>query len=199
MRPNSNSLSRRDPALAALVGLTGASDFGGDYRFEGEYEFGEDAPTPANMQKAWAEKAATKRREALIDPNRGSLAKIQRYAFGISQTLTLETAAVLSMTGNPQTNFRPQRISTNAPAPGFCRLSSMGVANVGVIVGGQVDAFDFTAAGTDQQLDLPTLSPANAVTVGGNYDALLPSGGYVTATSFRFIVSFKGPASMAGG
>lgn len=199
MKPNSNTLARRDPALASLMGLVGVSDFGGDYRFQGEYEFGEDAPTPANMQKAWAEKQATRSREALIDPNRNSLAKIQRYAFGVSQTLTLETAVALSMSGNPQTNFRPQRITTNAPLPAFCRLTSMGVANVGVIVGGQVDAFDFSADGQDQHLDLPTLSPANAVTVAGNYDALLPAGGYVTATSFRFIVSFKGPASMAGG
>jgi len=198
MKPSSKTLARRDPALAALVGVP-VSDFGGDYRFQGDYEFGEDAPTPANMQRAWQEKQATRQREALIDPNRNSLAKIQRYAFGISQTLTLETVAVLSMTGNPQTNFRPQRITTNAPLPAFCRLSTLSVANVGVIVGGQVDAFDFSADGQDQHLDLPTLSPANDVTATGNYDGLLPAGGYVTATSYRFIVSFKGPATMAGG
>ncbi len=199
MKPNSNALARRDPALASLLGLVGASDFGGDYRFQGEYQFGEDAPTPANMQQAWAEKQATRAREALIDPNRNSLAKIQRYAFGVSQTLTLETAAVVAQSGNPQTNFRPQRITSNAPLPGFARFSAMSVANVGVIVGGQVDAFDFSADGQDQQLDLPTLSPANSVNVAGNYDALLPAGGYVTATAFRLITSFKGPATMAGG
>jgi hypothetical protein len=32
--------------------------------------------------------------------------------------------------------------------------------------------------------------------VTGNYDGLLPLGGYVTATAFRFVMSFKGPASM---
>ncbi len=200
MRPTSRDLARRDPALAAFVGAIGSdsSDFGGGYRFQGDYEFG-DEPTPQNMQRAWEERKATRQREALIDPNRNSVAKIQRYAFGVTQTLTLETAVALAMSGNPETNFRPQRITANAPCPAFCRISSIKVANVGVIVGGEVDAFDFAANGQDQALDLPTLSPANAVNVAGNYDDLLPDGGYVTATAYRFIVSFKGPASMAGG
>lgn len=201
MRPNSKNLALRDSAAAVLLGAVAphGADFGNDYSFGHDYSgFGADAPTPENMQRAWQEKQETRARERLLSPNAGSSVKIQRYAFGVTQTLTLSTAVALSMSGRPETNFRPQRVTANAPLPAFCRISSIKVANVGVIVGGEVDAFDFAANGWDQSLDVPTISPANTVTVTGNYDGLLPDGGYVTATSYRFIVSFKGPANMAG-
>ena len=199
MRPNSKTLALRDPAAAALLGAIDGADFGADYgHFGADYgvEFGEDAPTPENMAKAWREKQYTKERERILSPNMGSSAKIQRYVFAVSQTLTLETGVALSMSGNPQTYIRPQRVTTNAPVPAFCRIATMQVGNVGVIVGGDIDAFDLAAVAQDAALDVPTLGPQNSVQVTGNYDALLPDGGYVTATSFRFKVSFKGPASM---
>ena len=200
MRPNSKTLALRDPAAAILLGAlcTAGSDFGvefGGYGDDYGVEFGDDPPTPENMAKAWKEKQYTKQRERLLSPNAGSSAKIQRYTFGIGQTLTLETAATLNMTGNPTTYIRPQRVTSNAPVPAFARLSALQVGNVGCIVGGEIDAFDLASQGQDSHLDVPTLGPQNAVQVSGNYDALLPAG-YVTATSFRMKISFKGPASM---
>ncbi len=199
MKPSINTLAMRDPALAVLVGglAPKGSDFGVEF---GGYapEFGEDAPTPENMQRAWLEKRATAQREALLEPNKYSSAKIQRYAFGITQTLTLSTAVALSLSGQPETNIRPQRITCNAPLPAFATLTSIKVANVGVLVGGSVDAYDFSADGVDQALDVPTITPANTVKAIGAYSGLLPSGGYVTATSYIFVMSFKGPASMVG-
>lgn len=195
MRPNSKSLALRDRAAAALLGAVGANgaDFGVEF---GADLFGEDAPTPENMAKAWREKQYTKERERLLTPNAGSSAKIQRYCFGVSQTLTLETPVALSMSNNPQVYIRPQRVTSNAPLPGFARLATLQVGNVGVIVGGDIDAFDVAAVAQDAALDVPTLGPQNTVQVTGNYDGLLPDGGYVTATSFRFRLSLKGPASM---
>ncbi len=199
MRPNSKVLALRDPAAALLLGALAApgADFGADYGVEfGAPDFGDDAPTAENMAKAWKEKQYTKQRERILSPNAGSSAKIQRYTFGLGQTLTLETAAAIELEGKPQVYIRPQRITTNAPCPAFVRLTSMQVGNVGIIVGGAVDAFDFAAQAQDAAVDVPTLGPQNSVEVKGNYDDLLPDGGYVTATSFRFITSFKGPASM---
>lgn len=205
MRPDSKTLALRDPAAAVMLGALAApgSDFGVEFggypAFGGDdygVEFGDDAPTAENMAKAWKEKQYTKQRERVLSPNMGSSAKIQRYTFGLGQTLTLETAVALSYQGNPQVYIRPQRVTSNAPAPAFCRLSTMQVGNVGIIVGGPIDAFELAAQAQDAHLDVPTIGPQNAVQVTGNYDALLPSGGFVTATSFRFITSFKGPASM---
>jgi hypothetical protein len=196
MRPNSKVLALRDPAAAILLGSLAAagSDFGVEFGGHAP-DFGDDAPTAENMAKAWKEKQYTKQRERILSPNAGSSAKIQRYTFGIGQTLTLETAVALSMTGNPQTYIRPQRVTSNAPTAAFCRLATMQVGNVGVIVGGPIDAFELAAQAQNAHLDVPTLGPQNAVQVTGNYDALLPTG-YITATAFRFIMSFKGPASM---
>lgn len=201
MRPNSKTLALRDPAAAILIGALAApgSDFGvefGGYGDDYGVEFGDDAPTPDNMAKAWKEKQYTKQRERILSPNAGSSAKIQRYTFGLTQTVTLETAAVLAMTGNPQTYIRPQRVTTNAPIPGFARVTGLQVGNVGVIVGGGIDAFNLAAQAQDAHLDVPTLGPQNQVQVGGNYDGVLPDGGYVTATAFRFGIAFTGPASM---
>ncbi len=166
------------------------NQFGGD--------FGDDAPTPANQMKAWQEKQATKQREALLYPNRGSSAKIQRYCFAINYGLQVGTPdASLVATGKPETEFRPQRITANVPSVGFIMIESLKVANVGVIVGGEVDAFDFSANGSDQELDVPTLTPANEVKVTGEYtgiDSTLTNG-----DDFLFCLSFKGPATMAGG
>jgi hypothetical protein len=189
-------LASRDPALAVATGALNPADFGVEFGADYGVQFGADAPTPGNMAQAWANQQRTQQRELLLQPNLGSDVKIQRYTFGVSQTVTLATAVALSMTGNPETNLRPQRVTANAPGPGFARLDAIKVANVGVIVGGQIDAFDLAAQAQDAALDVPTLTPANAVKVTGNYSGLLPSGGYVTATPFIFIVSFKGPASI---
>lgn len=202
MRPNSKSLALRDPAAAIMLGalMAPGADFGNDGWYGepafGGVEFGEDAPTAENMAKAWKEKQYTKQRERILSPNAGSSAKIQRYTFGLGQTVTLETPVVLGYQGNPQVYIRPQRVTSNAPLPAFARLSNMQVGNVGIIVGGPIDAFELAAVAQDAHLDVPTIGPQNAVQVNGNYDGLLPDGGYVTATAFRFITSFKGPASM---
>jgi hypothetical protein len=184
--PDKRTLAMRDPAMASLMGVIKGDQFG--VEFGDEYEFGAEAQARSFD--------STQSRERLLEPNKGSTAKIQRYAFGMSQTVTLSTAEALDMDGNPDTHIRPQRVTVNAPIPGFATISAIKVANVGVIVGGEIDAFDFAANGQDQQLDVPTLSPANKVRVTGAYSGLLPSGGYVTATDFKLIVSFKGPAKM---
>lgn len=197
--PKSHSLAMRDPAIAALVGGLPA-DFGNDYgrSFGFGADFGEDAPTPQNMLAAWNEKQLTKQREKALYPNRGSSAKIQRYAFAINQDITLGTAVALSMTGKPETEFRPQRVTLNAPYFGFITIASLKVANVGVIVGGTVDGTDFAYNGMDQELDVPTLTPANEVKATGDYTGTVP-GDLVPVAAYKVAMSFKGPATMAGG
>jgi len=200
-------LASRDSALDVLLGRVAppsgnfgnngvyTPEFGGSGR---DYEFGADEPSPANLAKAWQDKMQTKARERLLEPNQGSDVKVQRYAFGVSQSITLATAVAINTSGQPETNFRPQRVTCNVPLPAFISLTAIRVANVGVIVGGTLDAYDFTADGSDQALDVPTLSPANRVSVIGQYSGLLPSGGYLTGTAFLFVTSFKGPSTMTG-
>lgn len=192
MRPTANDLALRDSALAALVGGMPA-DFGND--FGGG--FGDETPNAANMALAFNEKMATRARERILRPNQDSSTKVQRYCFAINQTLTVGTAVALAMTGNPETEFRPQRITANVPAVGFATYSSMKVANVGILVGGVVDAYDFSAVGVGQSLDVPTLSPANAAKVNGNYTGTVPLP-LVLGDSFVHSISFKGPANLAG-
>ncbi len=207
--PNSRNLAMRDPALAAVLGLVGnaGADFGAEFGDDFGTDFGADeavalAPTPANMQKAWAHygnaakrDARTKARERILEPNAGSDVKVERYAFSLNQTLTLGTAVAVSAGGNPDTNIRPQRVSINAPAPGFGTVTEIKVANVSVTVGGIGDMFEYNAMGVGQSLDMPTLSPANRASILGAYNGFVPTG-YVGGFSYILCVTFKGPSSI---
>lgn len=218
MRPNARQLAMRDPAMAANLGIIAgeSSNFGHDSTFGGYggnmfgVDFGMDntpvaAPQPAApmpnaaaLHALWQQHqlaaAHTNHRELVLEPNKLSKVKIQRYAFAVvSPALTLGTPSVISGQNNPQTKFRPQRVTMNAPEPGFAIIQSIQVANVNVFVGGSFDAFDFNANGQDQTLDLPTLEPANQVTISGQYTGDL-AGRAVGA--YTFITSFKGPANI---
>jgi len=156
-------------------------------------------PPPHVAAQLWQRHAqhrsATSRRAMLLEPNKGSAVKVERYVFAVNDTITLGTAKALSMSGQPDTNIRPQRCTINAPAPGFATISEIKVANVSVTVGGTQDAFDFSPNGVGQSLDMPTLSPSNKATVLGNYTGFVPPG-YVGASSYTMCASFKGPASI---
>ncbi len=211
MNPNARNLAMRDSALAALMGVHEGSDFGGEfsgdfgYEFGGDfgYEFGADGAmatvAPQAAAQLWAQhaqgQARTANRAMLLEPNKGSAVKVERYAFYLNQTLAMGTSVALSATNQPDTNIRPQRVTMNAPAPGFCSISDIKVANVSVIVGGTADAFEFNANGVGQHLDMPTLSPANRATVTGQYSGYVPPG-YVGGSAYIFSIGLKGPASI---
>jgi hypothetical protein len=201
----------------------GDDDYGDDYGYEfgdeygddvGAYEFGAAAPAaarggvriarplappPALAAKMWAAVRKSNNRTAsrtrLIEPNRGSKVKIERYAFSINAALVLGVASPIVASGQPDTNIRPQRVTMNAPANGFALINEIKVANVSVTVGGIEDAFDYNALGVGQSLDMPTLTPANRASVLGNYTGFVPPG-YVGGGGYVFAVSFKGPASI---
>lgn len=220
MRPNARQLAMRDPALAAIVGasIMGAgSDFGAEFGDDdwGDddwgAEFGDDygaefglavAPkaTPTNVQKAWRkvqmQAVGTAKRNQLLEPNKYSTLKVEKYSFSIDQDIILGTAVALLLTGQPDTTIRPQNVTMNAPTPMFATISEIKVANVSVTVGpGNEDAFNYNANGWGRQLDMPTLSPANRATVRGNYTGFIPPG-FVAASTVNFNANFKGPASI---
>lgn len=211
MNPNANMLALRDPARAAMVGAIPGADFGhdfGGYQQFNQGGFGADlVPNAANMQLALSEANAqlanagsTQEREAILNPNADSTAKIQRYVFALSEDHTLGTAAPIAMTGKPRTQFRPQRITTNVPFPGLAYFTAMQVANIGILVGGKVDAWDFCARAHDQHMDTPTLGPQNEVSVAGSFTTRFAAAApFATGADFILYVSFKGPATMAGG
>jgi len=224
--PTSLQLALRDPAAAAAFGISpGAdvgADFGSDYGgdWAGDVGFGDDmgfgfgaapapaaphvpAPTQAQAMALWKHhhlKAAhTAHREQMIDPNKHSTVKIELYVFPLNQSLTLGTSIALSMSSQPDTRIRPKRITTNAPTPMFALLTEIKVANVSVTVGAGngEDAFAFNANAQGQTMDLPTLEPSNKATVLGNYGGLVPPG-FLLGGIVTFVVSFKGPSTMAG-
>lgn len=189
-----------------------------------QYEFGVDAPRPAppavhpaalahahgahgaghpdyhQMLALWhrhhAMRAHTGRREMLLEPNKGSAVKIERYSFSINTTIVLGTVgAPLTLTGQPDVNIRPQRVIMNAPSPGFAIIDEIKVANVSVTVGVQEDAFNYSALAQNSHLDMPTLSPANRATVLGEMTGFVPSG-FTGGLNYLFVTSFQGPASV---
>jgi hypothetical protein len=145
--------------------------------------------------------SSTMSRTLLLDPNRDSIVKVERYSFSFSPTsnLVLGTASnIVPFTQQPSTSIKGQRVIMNAPVPGFVLISSLQVANVNVLVGGTEDAFTYSAGAQGVMLDLPRLDPQNRATSAGAYTGVLPSG-YTQGNSFQFIITLQGPSTLAGG
>ena len=132
----------------------------------------------------------------LLEPNRGSELKVERYTFGITTTITLTSpSAITSQSNSPDVNFRPQRVTMNVPSPGFILIADARVANVSFVVGGSVDAWQFNANAVGESLDVPTLTPANRATWTGSYTGLVPTP-LSGSGSYTVIMAFTGPASI---
>ncbi len=243
MGKKAHDLAMRDPALAALMGVDGMSDFGAEVEdedvldfgggddfgvtFGDEMEgygipnlgdehgiaFGAEAmvpishpshplhhPNPAAQRIIAQHMKRNKHRDArahLLEPNQHSELKIERYTFSINDTiLALGTSQALTMSGAPDVNFRPQRVTMNTVSPGMVLVTDGRVANVSFTVGGTLDSWQFNANAVGQSLDVPTLTPANKATVNANYTGLVPMPLSGTG-SYQFVVSFSGPATLS--
>lgn len=145
--------------------------------------------------------AGTAARSMLLDPNRDSTVKVERYSFSFSPAanLVLGTAsAIPTFTQQPSTSIKAQRVVMNAPLPGFVLISNLQIANVNVLIGGTEDAFTYNAGAFGVMLDLPRLDPQNRATSAGAYTGVLPPG-YTAGNAFQFIITLQGPATLAGG
>jgi hypothetical protein len=145
--------------------------------------------------------SSTTSRSLLLDPNRDSTVKVERYSFSFSPTANLQlgTASnIPTFTQQPSTSIKGQRVVMNAPTPGFVLISSLQIANVNVLVGGTEDAYTYSAGAQGVMLDLPRLDPQNRATSAGAYTGVLPQG-YTQGNSFQFIITLQGPATLAGG
>ncbi len=191
-------------------------EFGRDYYNDDAPDFGAAAPvriqgaglppgvpppaSAAHMMQVWTAhhqaQANTARRAMLLDPNKGSTKKVERYTFSLSASIAaLGTGQPITASSSPDTQIRPQRVTANSPSPGFVILSEIKVANVSVTVGGDTDSWQFNSNAVGQSLDLPTLTPSNRASFAGTYSGLVPSP--LTGTgAYPFILSFTGPAAI---
>jgi len=212
MKPNAKLLAGRDPAVFAALGLTSESTFGNEFGADFGADFGDDygadfgddvgAEAPVNAQavvrQAMAARQKGAKRGSLLRPNAGSSIKVERYTMALSNPIVFGAASALNLAGNPDTEFRPQRIVTNAPCSMFATLVQLQAANVNVISGGgSVDAYNWNPNSVGQMMDLPTLTPANRVRALGTYSGYTPPGFVVGATT-EFSLQLTGPASVVG-
>lgn len=162
------------------------------------------ANTMAVLHKHAQATARTEHREMLLDPNKGSSTKVERYSFSIAVSnditgtaLSIGSPATFSASNQPSVTIRPQRFVTNSPAAGVFLLNNLQVANVNAFVGDVEDAYNFASTAVGVHLDLPTMSPANKVTIGGQITAYVPPG-VSGGSTYTLVSSFSGPATLAG-
>lgn len=135
-------------------------------------------------------------RAMLLEPNKYSDLKVERYTFAVNAVIAaLGTSSGISGNNAPDVNFRPQRVTANVVSPGMIFITDARVANVSFTVGGMIDAWQWNANGVGQQLDVPTLTPANKASFSANYTGIVPSPLSGT-TSYTFSLAFTGPASI---
>lgn len=176
------------------------AEFGDDSDWGAEFGAAAATPSPQALlalhRKQLAKNAASNKRAALLEPNKHSDVKVERYSFGLSQAITIGTPVAISLSGNPSVDIRPQRICTNVPGPNFVYLNLIQVANVVVTVGNGVeDANDYSSGAVGTILDLPTLSTQTPARVTGNYFGFVPAS-YVSPSASFFTTSFKGWANI---
>lgn len=174
------------------------ADWGADFGAAAKVPAG--TPTPQQLLALWnstkGKAITTAKRASLLEPNKHSNVKVERYSFGLSQAITIGTAVAITLSGNPSVDIRPQRICTNVPGPNFVFLNLIQVANVVVTVGNGVeDANDYAANAVGTILDLPTLSTQTPARVTGNYFGFVPAS-YISPSSSYFTTSFKGWANI---
>lgn len=222
---NIREMVRRDPGLAALMGAISGASFGGVPSYGAPPQaprgpqFGDDmgwgfgaghahhAPAHHAAHAAHppqghpAHSHSTENRTLLLDPNRNSTVKIERYSFSFSPT----TALVLGTSSNqgtytqqPSASIKGERIVMNAPQENFVFIQSLQIANVNVIIGGQEDANTYSGRSQGVYLSLPRLDPQNRATAASSYTGGLPPG-FAGGASYIFVVTMQGPATLAGG
>lgn len=229
-RPQTSAPAARDASFGNDFGRDG---FGNEYYGYGG-DFGAEAPalpaaamtvpvshpahplhpsqhanTMAVLHEHHQGKARTAHREMLLDPNKGSSTKVERYSFSISTGtdtggnaltfggFTPGTSQTFSASNQPSVTIRPQRFVSNAPAAGVFLYSTLQVANVNALVGDVEDGYNFASTAVGVHLDLPTMSPANKVTVGGSMQTYTPPG-VSSGQTYTLVSSFSGPATIAG-
>lgn len=130
-------------------------------------------------RNAWGDRHSRRRteeRETLLEPNKGSKTKIERYDFSLNTSLVIGSPSQIDMTCQPNVTFRPQKLMCNVPCPGFVLLDAIQTANVNCLVGVTTDAYHYSPLAGGSALDCPTLSPANRANIIGNYSGLCPGG-----------------------
>jgi hypothetical protein len=175
------------------------AEFGGGDDWGVDFGAAAGAPSPQQLlalhKKNVAKAQATNRRASLLEPNKFSDIKVERYSFGLSQAITIGTPVAIALSGNPSVDIRPQRICTNVPGPNFVFLNLIQVANVVTVGNGVEDANDYAANAVGTILDLPTLSTQTPARVTGNYLGFVPPA-YVSPSASFFTTSFKGWANI---
>lgn len=198
----------------------GAYDFGQDpYGGYMGYEFGADAvpgvapaglaaaagvvprPTADQLMQVWQQHHIRlnkmNSRVALLDPNADSPVKIEGYDFTLDSSFSLGTGGAFNVSDSPDTVLKPIKITSNIPTPGIVYLSEIKVANVDILIGGTQDAFNYGAQVNGQHIRMPKVLPSNKIRMAGNATTFAPSP--FTSGTFTFVLSFQGPATVAGG
>ena len=166
------------------------------------------APHPHELARVWHEHHARQHhehlmaqhqmhRELLLDPNKYSRLKVERYSFTLIQAFAFATADDLNTTLQPACKMRPDRIVTNIPIPFMMELDTLQVSNVNVLIGSGEDAWTYNPQAQNVVLQLPTVEPAFRVTLTGFYTGVYPSG-YQNGNPFNFRTGLQGWAVLAG-
>ena len=139
----------------------------------------------------------TMNRAMLLDPNRYSTIKVQGYSFSLNQALVIGSVLPFNVTLQPNSKIRPKRMVTNVPSPAMVTLAAVQVANVNVLIGSSDDAFIYSANSFGLENEFPTLDTSTRATMTGSYSGFAPVG-FATGFPFTFILTFQGPAALAG-
>jgi uncharacterized protein YjiS (DUF1127 family) len=140
----------------------------------------------------------TRQRKELLRLHDDSLLDVERYTLGVLAAQIIlggggPRVVPLSGSQRPDVSFRVQRVTSNAPSPGFTLIFTLKLGNVTAIVSNTgIDAWQLNANAWEEEMDLPTLTPENAMSFAGNYTGLQIDP--FKNLDFQFVLAGSGPA-----
>jgi hypothetical protein len=141
----------------------------------------------------------TRQRKELLRLEEGLELDVERYTLGVLADQVILGGGrplVVPQSGSqkPDITFRVQRVTTNVPSPGFVMLFTLKLGNVTAIVSNTgIDTWQLNANAWEEEMDLPTLTPENAMSFTGNYTGLQISP--FKDLNFQFVLAGSGPAT----
>jgi hypothetical protein len=139
----------------------------------------------------------TRKRKELLRLHDDSLLDVERYTLGVLATQLIlafnQNPIQLSGSQQPDVAFRVQRVTSNVPCPGFAMIFTLKLGNVTSIVSNTgIDAWQLNSNAWEEELDLPTLTPENAMSFVGQFTGLLVVP--YNSVNFQFTLAGSGPA-----
>ena len=116
--------------------------------------------------------------------------KTEAGSFEVEAVVRLGTPSDIYIRRSPDDVFRAREVQMNAPCAGLISIEALKVGNISILCPFDT-AFDASKFAVKTEIDVPTITPANAAILIGSYSGKVPEG-MKADDEWKFVVRFDG-------